>query len=187
SGLWLVAPAVALGAATLVLGYEQWDLDARFGEARPAPWLALAPASGAAPALAQRLATIVLGVAPWIALAVHARPLSPRDAGAYLIAATAPFAARSQRGLRTLVMRSLLAIPLLVPLHLVVPSLSPSLLAVLALLGVDAWTASTTWATWPGRVLALGLAYGEVAPDRAGMAGVAASAVAYLAVANAGA
>jgi phosphatidylglycerol:prolipoprotein diacylglycerol transferase len=40
SGLWLVSPAVMLGAAALVLGYEGHDLDTRFGPSRPRSLLA---------------------------------------------------------------------------------------------------------------------------------------------------
>jgi protein-S-isoprenylcysteine O-methyltransferase Ste14 len=67
AGLWLVTPIVALGAAALVLGYEQPELVRRFGTP-PRPWLSLPPAGPEAPTWPDRAATVVLVFVPWLLL-----------------------------------------------------------------------------------------------------------------------
>ena len=55
SGLWLVCPVLALGCASLVLGYERPDLERRFGDARlpgPPEWVRY----------------YLLALLPWVAL-----------------------------------------------------------------------------------------------------------------------
>lgn len=65
SGLWLVTPAVALGCAALVLGYELPDLRWRFGRQ-------VAPRAMADDALAlsaaQRMRVAITVLAPWLAV-----------------------------------------------------------------------------------------------------------------------
>jgi len=159
SGLWLVSPTAALGALTLVLGYEALDLDARFGRAREKPWISLPPATDEAPSLSRRLSALALAIAPWLALFAAEARLDPREAGICALALLAPFAVATERALRTLVLRSLLAMPLVLPLHALVPSLHASPLPILALLTADAFTSRAPWATWPGRALAVLVAW----------------------------
>jgi membrane-associated phospholipid phosphatase/protein-S-isoprenylcysteine O-methyltransferase Ste14 len=64
SGLWLVTPAVALGCASLVLGYESPDLRRRFG--RQVTPSAMAD-DGLAPSPAQRMRTATMVLVPWLA------------------------------------------------------------------------------------------------------------------------
>jgi hypothetical protein len=143
----------------------------------------LPPADESAPSFGRRLSTFVIAFLPWLLLAAMHPTLSAREAGIYLLAIAAPFVARTQRGLRAVVIRSLLAMPLVMPLHAVVPLVTPSLLALVALLAADAWPAP--WMRWLARALALLLATVDLAPARAGIFGVVASVVAYATVANA--
>lgn len=67
SGLWLVTPAVALGAAALVFGYERHDLARRFGEPVAAPPLLSVPrATDGAPTAVERVAVFVWVFLPWL-------------------------------------------------------------------------------------------------------------------------
>lgn len=114
SALWLVTPALALGCAALVLGYERDDLAARHGaEARAG--LPLADDAPRRPAGAERLGTAVRALAPWgiaaVGLgAIHGeamlgRELTPAPALAatgVLAVAAGPLAARTARELRRL-------------------------------------------------------------------------------------
>jgi hypothetical protein len=182
--LWLVSPSVALGAAALVLGYEAHDLDRRFGPARGAPLLGLPPAEDTAPKFVRRVGAFALGLMPWIALA--ARHAVPADAGPFVLATLAPFGARTERDLRALVTRSLLALPLLAPLHLFIPTLTPSFLTLLSLLSVDAWTLrSRPSVRFVARCAAVVVAGSELLPERAGGVGILASVLAYAGVTHA--
>jgi protein-S-isoprenylcysteine O-methyltransferase Ste14 len=190
SGLWLVSPTVVLGMIALVLGYEKQDLDARFGEGRARPWLSVPRPGDAAPTFAQRLSAVVLAVAPW--LGVHAAStlhgagsIDARTAALCLLGLSAPFAVASRTDLRALVVRSLLAMPLVFPLHTLLPFVTPSLLAVVALLAADAWTSRARWTRWIVRTLALVLAAGALTPAPGVLFGLAASGAAYAAAANA--
>jgi len=67
SGLWLVTPAVALGAAALVYGYERHDLARRFGaNALLPPILSLPRPTGGAPSVAERIAVFLWVFLPWL-------------------------------------------------------------------------------------------------------------------------
>ncbi len=68
AGFWLVAPAVTLGTAALVLGYEGLDLRRRFGGIPYRPWLTLPPDAGLAPSVSERIAVVVLVLLPWVAV-----------------------------------------------------------------------------------------------------------------------
>ena len=184
SGLWLVSPAVALAAFALVLGYENHDLAQRFGATTPRPWLGLPPAEDAAPTIAQRLSALVLAIAPWLVpSALHPRAI---DAGVWIMALGAPFAVAKQRDLRALVLRSLLAVALVFPLHALIPAVTPSLLLVVALLAADAWAARAPAAKWIARAVALLVAGGEILHARGDVPSLAASLACWLAAANAG-
>ena len=63
SGLWLVTPAVAMGCAGIVLGYEMPDLRSRFGPPTQSPWLPsdrLGP-----PSRIERLRIYLVVILPW--------------------------------------------------------------------------------------------------------------------------
>jgi protein-S-isoprenylcysteine O-methyltransferase Ste14 len=65
SGLWLVAPAVALACAALLLGYELPDLERRFGGDRPRPLLSLPRPGDEVPEPAERAAVLLTVLLPW--------------------------------------------------------------------------------------------------------------------------
>jgi len=182
SGLWLVSPIVALGSVALVLGYEAPDLRARFPGARVSPWLGLPPDDDAAPSISERLSAGVLGLGPWVlASAGHARAA---DAGVLVLALGAPLVAPTRRELRRLVTHALLALPLVLPLHIFLPSVTPSMRTMLALLAGDAWASRSPRARLGWRGLALLLAGRDLAPGNAGVSGVVASVGAYSIVVN---
>jgi len=81
SGFWLVGPAVVLGCAALVLGFEGPALDARFGRERRRPLLRLPAAQDGPPTRADRASAYVLVLLPWLLLYGLAAALgTPRDA-----------------------------------------------------------------------------------------------------------
>jgi len=67
AGFWIVAPAVALGAAALVLGHERHDLRRRFGEP-PRPLLSLPPDDPAPRTAGDLFSLWLLLLAPWLLL-----------------------------------------------------------------------------------------------------------------------
>jgi protein-S-isoprenylcysteine O-methyltransferase Ste14 len=183
SGFWLVSPAVALGCLALVAGYERRDLEARFAGATHSPWLGLPPGDEGRPSVPERVAAYVLAFTPW--LGASARSARAVDLGVYLLAFGAPLVVPTRKELRALVVRSLFAMALVLPLPLLFPAPTPSFRIVLALLAADAWASRFPKALLAWRLLALALAVGDVATTNVGLPGVAASAVAYAFVANA--
>ena len=145
AGLWLVTPAVALGAAALVYGYERHDLARRFGaEALAPPLLSLPRGDGAPPAWAQRLAVFVWVFAPWLvgyyALQALGRPFDafgtalPFErswpvwqwteiayASTYLFIPLTVLVARTQRDLRRFAVQSAVAAAFVMLLWIVIP------------------------------------------------------------------
>ena len=133
SGLWLVCPVLVLGCASLVLGYEQPDLDRRFGEAKVAhspewvryylfallPWTVVYEIGA------------TLGIAPHAfdtSLAIDAQlPLWPWTEPVYasinLAALLAPLLAA--RGLRTLTKRVWVAMAIVFPIYFFCPTFAP--------------------------------------------------------------
>jgi protein-S-isoprenylcysteine O-methyltransferase Ste14 len=82
SGLWVVTPVVALGAAALVAGYEGPKLRERFGQARVhAPLLGLPLASARSASPAERVGAAVCALGPW-AIAYGTLSLMPAPQGA---------------------------------------------------------------------------------------------------------
>ncbi len=147
SGLWLVAPVVALGCVALVTGYEGIDLRKRFGEmASRRWWLGLPVAEASSPTLGERAATWLLIVPTWVVLYELLARVVPPDAcdahfafenrwpvleesellyaSTYVLAGLAPFVARDRRALRELGVRALLSMALIFPLYLAVPLVS---------------------------------------------------------------
>ena len=123
AGLWIVTPVVWLAMVALVVGYERIGLQRRFGHAAPSAWLALPPDSPAPPAVAQRIAALVLAFAPWLLGYEACALITPSGTaldtmlpferhwpvwewtavfylGAYAWAALAPWAATTQATLR---------------------------------------------------------------------------------------
>jgi protein-S-isoprenylcysteine O-methyltransferase Ste14 len=123
AGVWIVSPVLWLGVTALVVGYEQLDLQRRFGSDRPHPRIALPPDVTAAPRWWHRFAAYALVLGPWLAAyEAIARLLRGRAgwetylsfeqawaplqwtvalyAGAYAWVALAPLAATSQAALR---------------------------------------------------------------------------------------
>ncbi len=147
SGLWLVAPLVALGCTALVIGYERPDLERRFGPSLPRSLFSLP--RGADEALVRRAArrsslpcsSLAAGLQAVIFLglprdAVSAvLPLEARwpvvewteilYASAYLFVPLAPLAARKGRDLRAFAVGGLLATAIGVLLFLTVPLIAP--------------------------------------------------------------
>ncbi len=183
SGLWLVSPTATLATIALVLGYERHDLAARFGDR--APPLLDVPAGGPEhPTIARRIAALVFVIATCIApSAPHAlsAPLAWREIAAAAFAITAPFAARTQSALRTIVIRALLGFAILFPLPWLSSSIDASSFAISgvvfgALLAAGAWTArAPAWSRW----LAYAVVIGVGASGEDSRAAIFASAIAY--------
>jgi protein-S-isoprenylcysteine O-methyltransferase Ste14 len=67
AGLLIVAPAVMLGCAALVLGFEARDLDLRFGASRPRAWLRLPPSlPNRAATWSDRARVLLLVLGTWL-------------------------------------------------------------------------------------------------------------------------
>lgn len=148
SGLWLVAPAAALGCAAIVYGYEKPDLTQRFG-GEPLKALAiLPPPTGDRPTFAERLRFLLFVLVPWFAIyeivaALGVQPGSfdtrlsferrlpvwlwtePVYASVYVAALAAPMLARSRRDLRLLTIRCWLAMITVFPIYLCLPTHAP--------------------------------------------------------------
>jgi hypothetical protein len=149
SGLWLVCPVLALGCASLVLGYEQPDLERRFGEPdhpRPAewvryyllallPWLAIYEIGASLGVPAQALDTSLpldarLPIWPWTE-AVYV--------SIYLAAVLAPVLAG--RGLRALTTRAWIAMAVVFPIYFCFPTFAPRH----AIAGDGVWAGMLGW------------------------------------------
>jgi protein-S-isoprenylcysteine O-methyltransferase Ste14 len=142
AGLWLVTPAVALGSAALVLGYERLDMARRFGAT-----LHMLPADEETPPSAMdRARFFLLTVVPWIALyefTIHIAftgtafrlgfeerlPVWPWTTivyqSVYAGVAAAPWCARTRRELRRLMLSAWVASAVVFPLYWVLPSGAP--------------------------------------------------------------
>lgn len=68
AGWWVVSPAAVLGCVALVLGYEQPDLQRRFGGARQPFRVGLPPAADMPAVWYQRLCAYILVLGPWFFL-----------------------------------------------------------------------------------------------------------------------
>ena len=146
SGLWLVAPSVALACSALVLGYELPDLRRRFGPPAFSCWLPRATSEK--PALLERLRIYFAILLPWLAFfelfGALGRPAGaigtwlPIDArvpiiqwteifyaSTYVVVLLAPLLVRSAPALRRFAQRSLVAMALIFPLYLLLPLYVP--------------------------------------------------------------
>jgi len=148
SGLWLVTPTLAAGAAALVLGYERPDLRRRFGAAVRPPVLALPRGTGAPPTAWERAAVYVLVLLPWLVAyqavqfigmppnAVDSRLPFERSwgvlqwtqapyASGYALVLLTPLVAGTGRALRRFALAGLVATALLTLIYLTVPLVAP--------------------------------------------------------------
>ncbi len=146
SGLWLVTPAVALGCAALVLGYELPDLRARFGPAGPSAWFP--PIRPGAPTMPERLRVYFVVLLPWLAIFELIGALGPAPdavstwlplesripimestivlyASVYIVVLAAPLLIRTAAGLRRFAWQGLAAMALIFPLYLLLPFYVP--------------------------------------------------------------
>lgn len=148
SGLWLVAPAVALGCVALVHGFEKHDLRGRFGVALAKPLIRLVEDAPGPPSPVERFSVYLLVLFPWLVLYEAVKLIGvPPDAVAaflpferrlpvyewtelfyastYLLVLLAPLAARTKRDLRRFSLSGLVATALVTFLFLAVPLIAP--------------------------------------------------------------
>jgi len=149
SGLWLITPAMALGCAALVLGYEGHDLRQRFGEATlEAPLIRIPPASDSPPRAWDRISVVLLVLLPWAvafeavyflgvpADTVQAYLPFERDwpvlewteavyGSAYALVLGSLFVAPTRSALRRFSVLGLLATCVVIPFYLLAPIISP--------------------------------------------------------------
>ncbi len=148
AGLWLVTPAVWLGAAGLVFGFERHDLRARFGDAAlDPPLLSLPRGDGAAPAATQRAAVLLWVLVPWLIAYFAVQALGPAPdafrlapafernwpvlqwtellyASTYLFVPLTPLLLRTAAALRRFAVRGILATAVVTTCWLVIPVLA---------------------------------------------------------------
>ena len=148
SGLWLVAPITVMGSVALVYGYERPDLHRRFGAEALKPIRCLPPATSERPGFRECLAFFLFVQIPWLAIyevvavvGVQRGSLDTRlpfeaqlpvwtwteaiYASTYVVALTAPVMTNAKRDLRALMIRSWLAMALVFPLYVFLPTHAP--------------------------------------------------------------
>lgn len=148
SGLWLVTPATAAGAAALVLGYERLDLRRRFGDAVARPLIALPAAEDRPAGARERVSVYLLVLLPWLvayeavqfmgvppdAVSSHfaferAWPVLPWTelpyASVYLLVLATPLLPSSARALRRFAVTGLVATAVVTLVYLCVPLVAP--------------------------------------------------------------
>lgn len=147
SGLWLVTPAVLLGAAALVIGYEWPTVHRRFGALVPEHrWLP--PDTDGPPPGMGRIRCYLYVLLPWVAIyeiiVWSGRPLDafaialpgegnwpifswaePVYASTYVLVGLVPLLASTSRSLRQFMIRSWLAMAIVFPLYLALPIVAP--------------------------------------------------------------
>lgn len=142
AGLWLVTPAVALGCAALVLGYERLDLKRRFNKT-----MHFLPADEEIrPSSLDRVRCFLCAVVPWVGLyglTAHIPaagipfrfefedrlPVWPWTTliyqSTYVAVAAAPWCARTRHDLRALTLSAWVAMAVVFPVYWVLPSAAP--------------------------------------------------------------
>ncbi|MFZ4621963.1 MAG: prolipoprotein diacylglyceryl transferase family protein [Bacteroidota bacterium] len=143
SGAWLVTPAVMLGCAALVYGFEKQDLAERFG-ILPKPLISLPANEERLPTPWERASVILLVFIPWfiayeLVLVIGTAADSVDSyfpfeyslpviewteilyASTYVLVLSVPFAARSSRMLRLFAVRGLTATVFIIGCFLVIP------------------------------------------------------------------
>lgn len=149
AGLWIVTPAVALGCAALVFGYERPDLNRRFGAGADfKPWLSLPPDLARPPTLAEGLAFWGVLLVPWLlayeavtALGVPPDAIDirlpaerswpvwlwtvPIYASAYVVVPLAPLLVPTATALRRLSVQGLVATGVVTVVYLALPIIAP--------------------------------------------------------------
>ena len=147
SGLWLVAPAVMLGCAALVWGFERPDLERRFPHAAR-EYLWLPAATNRSPAGMARIRCYLFLLLPWVAIyEIIVWSGAPKDAftmafpfernlpisawaepiyvSTYIVVGLTPLLARTSQSLRDFMIRSWLAMAIAFSLYLALPVLAP--------------------------------------------------------------
>ena len=147
-GLWLVSPVVMLSCAALVLGYENLDLQKRFGKPLPEPLLRLPSKTEQAPGIPDRLSIYFLVLFPWFVLyellsfsgipgnaaslyLPFERNLPVVEwteglyAGTYLLVVLVPWVARTKQVLRKFAIHGLVATFLMVLFFTTIPVNAP--------------------------------------------------------------
>jgi len=147
SGLWLVTPAMALGCAALVLGYELPDLRKRFGAPTVSCWLPQGAAGK--PSFLERVRVYLVVLLPWLTtyelFGVLGRPRGAVStyfpfemrlpvieqteiiyASTYLVVLLAPLLVTSGLALRRFALRGLTAMAVIFPLYLLLPVFVPA-------------------------------------------------------------
>lgn len=130
SGFWLVSPAVMLGCAALVIGYEQHGLRRRFG---PVVRAIFPPSESSLPSFPDRLRCWLHVVLPWTvlwwAVELRAAPVRPSSLlySILLLAPLllAPFVVSTCEELRRFVVRGLVAMLVAFALFLALPIIFP--------------------------------------------------------------
>lgn len=146
SGLWLVTPAVALGCAALVLGYELPDLRSRFGARAFSPWL---PSNSSdTPFFLERARVYLVVLLPWLAIFELLGTLGKAPGAVstylpfekhlpvieqteiiyfstYVVVLVTPLLATTGDALRRFALRGLTAMALIFPLYLLLPFFVP--------------------------------------------------------------
>lgn len=147
SGLWLVAPAAAMGCVALVYGYERDATRARLGDAPAPPLLRLPPDVDRSPALWDRLSALFLVLLPWAILyeAVGHLPApgafdsrlafeanwpvltwtTPVYSAAYVLVLITPWITPTARTLRRFCIAGLIATALATWFYIVLPVVAP--------------------------------------------------------------
>ncbi len=143
SGAWLVTPAVMLGCAALVFGFEKQDLAERFGKL-PRTLISLPADEDRMPTRWERASVFLLVFIPWLiayelvlvigASADAADSYIPFEyslpviewteilyASTYILVLSVPFIARSSRVLRQFAVRGLIATVFIIGCFLVIP------------------------------------------------------------------
>lgn len=146
-GLWMVGPAVALGSAALVFGYERPDLERRFGAAaRDYRWLP--EDSLRSPAGMARIRCYLFVLLPWVAAyEIIVWSGSPKDGftlalpgeaqwpilpwteplymSTYFVVGLTPLLVRTSRSLRQFMIRAWMAMVISFLLYLALPVVAP--------------------------------------------------------------
>jgi prolipoprotein diacylglyceryltransferase/protein-S-isoprenylcysteine O-methyltransferase Ste14 len=148
SGLWLTMPAVALGCAALVWGYEIPDLERRFGRETLKRLRRLPAPTAERPTVFDALRFYGLVLAPWVAIYEIGATLGvpslaiqttfaweeklpvwtwtePLYASIYAAAVLVPVLAATRRHLRVLTTRLWVSMAIIYPLYFCIPTFAP--------------------------------------------------------------
>jgi len=148
AGLWLITPTVVLGCAALVLGYERIDLAKRFGTEALRAARCMPADEETAPSMRERLRCVLLVLLPWAGLYCIVSALGTTGGTIdlslpfesripilswteaiyvtpYVMAACAPFLARTRHDLRVFSIRVWVSTLLIFPIFFALPVAAP--------------------------------------------------------------